>query len=293
MSSANRIFTSCSVLVLVLCLSACNMTSSGSSSSGSPPDLSVVQVSDLGTIATNPDILGRDGAYSTLFQGNSVWLYGDTFLANANADNFTLISDSWSFTTDLNAQDGIAGFQEKLDSAGAPTMILPETAEEQAFNEAHNPNNCQQQPCGARWALWPSSIVVDPVQNRALIFYMLVSSLPGNFNFQGVGNSVATWQSLSSRSHRPTFNPPIVAGYPDLMFTQDEPGFGSAAFVRSGISMSMVVASPPTLLTKVAGWEGSTRRKCRIGVRGTSMPEMAPGLRSLATPFPFSPATTF
>jgi hypothetical protein len=146
--------------------------------SGSPPDLIVLKVTDLGTLPTNPDILGRDGGYSAVFQGDSTWLYGDTFLAKPNAEDFTLISDSWSDTTDLNARDGITGFQERLDSTGAPTMILPETSAEQTFNAAHNSNNCQEQPCGARWALWPASILVDPTSGHALIFYMLVYALP-------------------------------------------------------------------------------------------------------------------
>jgi hypothetical protein len=88
------------VLLLALGLPGFN------SNPGPRPDLMVVNVTDLGTIPTNPDILGRDGAYSAAFQGYSVWLYGDTFLANPNAEGFTLISDSWSFTSDLNAQDG-------------------------------------------------------------------------------------------------------------------------------------------------------------------------------------------
>ena len=205
-----------------------------SSSSGPPPELTVAQVRDLGPIPTNPDILGRDGGYSALFQGYSVWLYGDTFIAKADAQDRTLLSDSWSYTTDLNAQNGIAGFQEKLDSTGAPTMILPETPAEQAFNQAHNVNNCQAQPCGARWALWPSSIVVNPANNSALIFYGVVSAKPGAFNFQGIGTSVATWQNLQATPQRPTLNPPIVADHPDLIFTQSEPGFGSAAFVSDG-----------------------------------------------------------
>jgi hypothetical protein len=223
---------------LVLGMSGCGLSSSGSSSgspgSGSSPNLVVVSATDMGTIPTNPAILGRDGAYSTIFQGNAVWLYGDTFLANADAQNRTLISDSWSFTTDLNAQDGITGFQERLDSVGAPIMILPETPDEQAFNAAHNGNNCQAQPCGARWALWPSSIVVNPSNNSALIFYMVVSARPGNFNFQGIGNSVAIWQNIQQQPQRPTLNPPIVSGHPDLMFNQNEPSFGSAAFVSNG-----------------------------------------------------------
>ena len=222
------------LLSVVLGMSGCNLSSS-SGPSGPPPEALVGQVTDLGPIQTNPDILGRDGGYSALFQGNSVWLYGDTFIAKADAQNRTLLSDSWSFTTDLNVQSRITGFQEKLDSTGAPTMILPETPAEQAFNQAHNSNNCQAQPCGARFALWPGAIVVNPADNIALIFYSVVSAKPGDFNFQGLGTSVAKWQNLQAQPQRPTMNPPIVVDHPDLMFTQDEPGFGSAAFVSNGL----------------------------------------------------------
>ena len=41
-----------------------------------PASLSVVEATDLGPIKTNPDILGRDGGYSALFHGYSVWVYG-------------------------------------------------------------------------------------------------------------------------------------------------------------------------------------------------------------------------
>jgi hypothetical protein len=205
-----------------------------SSNPGPPAALIVTSATDMGTIPTNPDILGRDGAYSALFQGYSVWLYGDTFLAKPNADGRGLISDSWSYTTDLNAQSGISGFQERLDSANAPSMILVETPAEFEFNQAHNGNPCQTPPCGARWALWPSSIVTDTVNNRALVFYNLVYALPGAFNFQGIGNSVAIWQDFNGQPQRPTFTPPIVPNHPDLMFDQNQPAFGSAAFIQNG-----------------------------------------------------------
>jgi hypothetical protein len=205
-----------------------------SASQGPTPALSIASAQDLGVIPTNPDILGRDGGGSVLFQGHSVWIYGDTFIAKPNAEDQTLLSDSWSFTTDLTVQNGITGFQEQLDSAGAPTMLLPLSPAEQAFNQAHNVNNCQAQPCGARWALWPGTTVVNPADGTALIFYTLVSAQPGNFNFQGVGNSIATWQSLQQQPQRPTVDSPIVPGHPDLIFTQNEPGFGSAAFVSNG-----------------------------------------------------------
>jgi hypothetical protein len=215
-------------LLLVIGLAGCN------SNPGPPPDLKVVKATDLGPIPTIPDILGRDGAYSALFQGYSVWLYGDTFLAHADAEGRSLISDSWSFTKDLNAHDGIAGFQERLDSIGAPTMILVETPAEQAFNAAHAGNPCVEQPCGARWALWPSSIVTDTARNRALVFYGVVYALPGSFNFQGMGSSVAIWQDFQQQPQRPVFSPPNVAGHPDLMFNENEPNFGTAAFISGG-----------------------------------------------------------
>jgi Domain of unknown function (DUF4185) len=200
-----------------------------------PANLSVVQATDLGIIPTNPDILGRDGGGSVPFGGYSLWIYSDTFLAQPDAEDFTLISDSWSYTSDLTAQGGITGFQERLDSTGAPTMLLTNTPEESAFNAAHNSNNCQASPCGARWALWPAAAVVDPASGKALVFYSLVFAQPGNFNFQSVGSSVAAWQDLASLPQRPTINPPVVAAHPDLLFNPNEPGFGSAAFIRGGM----------------------------------------------------------
>src|SRR5580658_2477768 len=97
------------VLGTAIALAGCNSITYHTPSNQAP-GLQVVQVTDLGPIPTNPDILGRDGAYSALFQGSSVWLYSDTFLAKPNAENFTLISDSWSYTSDLNASAGLSGF---------------------------------------------------------------------------------------------------------------------------------------------------------------------------------------
>ena len=215
------------ICIVALGLSGCSLYPGGQA--GPPAGLTVVQATDLGTFGTNPKIVGRDGGYSGVFGGYVVWLYGDTFLANPNAQGQTLISDSWAYTADFNAADGITGFQERDDSAGAPTMILQLTSAERAFNVAHQGNPCQQQPCGARWALWPGATVSDPARNRALVFYQLVSAQPGNFNFQAVGYSVATWQNFADLPQRPVINP--QAEHPDLLFTQDQPAFGSAALV--------------------------------------------------------------
>lgn len=236
------------LMLLALGVSGCG------SNPGPPAALTVVSATDLGTIPTNPDILGRDGAFSALFQGYSVWLYGDTFLASPNTEGRSLISDSWSYTTDLDAQDGITGFQERLDSVGAPAMILAETPAEYAFNQAHNGNPCQVQPCGARWALWPATIVTDTTNNQGLVFYNLVYALPGAFNFQGIGNSVAIWQDCNQLPQRPVFNPPIVQDHPDLMFNQNQPNFGSAAFIANGTLYVYGCGIP----------SNSTDKRCRL-----------------------------
>jgi hypothetical protein len=255
---------------VVLGMSGCSSTSEP------PPDLTVVSVKDLGTLETSPKILGRDGGYSGVFQGKSVWLYGDTFLASPDAEGRTLISDSWFWTSDLNAQDGISGFQERDDAVGAPTMILPESPQELAYDRAHSGNPCQEQPCGARWALWPSAIVADPAGARALIFYMLVTAAPGNFNFQAVGNSVAIWQNFQDQPQRPTINPPIVADHPDLLFNQHEPSFGSTALVNGDTLYiyGVVLLQAPT---RSAGWRVSTQPTCSTGALGLSTRAMATG----------------
>jgi len=216
-------------LALTVCVGLLgSLGMSGCKSSGPPPSLAVVQTTDLGTIGSNPKILGRDGGYSGMFAGNSVWVFGDTFLATPNAAGQTLISDSWAWTTQLNAAQGITGFQEREDTAGAPTMLLSLSPIEQAFNTAHQGNPCQQQPCGARWALWPGAVVADIARSRVLIFYQLVSAQPGDFNFAAVGYSVAIWQNFAGQPRRPTLNP--GAEHPDLLFGQNDPSFGTAAF---------------------------------------------------------------
>src|ERR1700730_9902489 len=93
-------------------------------SSGSLSGVLSVQSTDLGTLQQSSSIPGRDEAYSAAFQGYSVWLYGDTFLGLPNAAGHTFITNSWSYTTAFTAVDGITGFQERLESAGAPTQIL-------------------------------------------------------------------------------------------------------------------------------------------------------------------------
>jgi hypothetical protein len=221
--------------ILVLSLAGCAASSGDQPPSSGPlAGALTIQATDLGTLKQSASIVGRDGAYSTLFQGYAVWLYGDTFLGVPNAAGHTFITNSWSYTADLVAADGITGFEERLDSAGAPTQILKETPEEQAFNDTHYwATPCQIQPCGTRWAIWPSSITTDPATGHALVFYSLVNADANGF--QGVGTSVAIWESFDQLPVRPVFAPVIVPDHPDLMFSQSEPTFGSTSVIRDGL----------------------------------------------------------
>jgi hypothetical protein len=78
----------------------------------------------------------------------------------------------------------------------------------------------------------------------------LISALPGTFNFQSVGSSVATWQSLQQQPQRPTVNPPVVADHPDLLFSPNEPPFGSASLITGGMLYAYGCGNPANSLDK-------------------------------------------
>lgn len=198
-----------------------------------PSALGVVSAEFIGTLETNAKIRGRDGGYSGVFDGRSVWLYGDTILGEADAQGRTWLNNSWSWTADLDPAGGITGFHERLDDADAPTEFFPLTEEEAVYNALHyGSEGCAEEPCGARWAMWPGPIVADPDRSRALIFYGKIHAAPGDFNFYGVGNGLAVWEDFDQSPVRPEVRP--GTDEPTLLFSQDEPSFGSAAVVHEG-----------------------------------------------------------
>ena len=208
----------------------CNNPAGPRGPSGPGPDLTVIQAVDVGTVQQGAQVGGRDGGYSALFQGHSVWLYSDTFLAHANSQGYTLISDSWAWTSNLSVGNGVTGFQQQVDATGDPAMFLPLTPAEVQYNAEHNGDNCQVQPCNARWALWLASIVVDSVRSRALIFYNYIYDDPNGFSH--LGTSVATWAGIGQTPVRPTIS--ATADHPDLLFGADEPDFGGATLMAGG-----------------------------------------------------------
>jgi len=213
-----------------------------------PPGVVVAEAREVGSLEQSPLIAGRDGGYSGLVFDRDVWLYGDTVLSMANEDGSTWCNNSASWTTDLDASDGLADFEDWAGDRGIPVELLPRTEEEAAFNAAHEGDDCEQEPCGARWALWPGAIV--PADGQALIFYFLIYAEPGAWNFEGRGAGIATWAGLDTAPVRPEVSPD--AEHPTLLFHEGEPGFGSAALVVGEDLFSFAC-------------EGDFTKPCRLG----------------------------
>jgi hypothetical protein len=184
---------------------------------------------EIGTLEQSESIDGRDGGGSALAWGRSIWVYGDTVLTVPDELDRNWHHNSFSITEDLDASDGITGFVEPLDSAGAPLHLIPPSAEEQAFNDAHHGDECVEQPCGARYAVWPSEPFFDAARDRALVFYGLIYAEPGDFNFGAVGYSIAIWDDPDGRPVRPIID--ADAEHPDLLFGADEPAWGTASAI--------------------------------------------------------------
>ena len=223
----NPFFRYCVTAVAATALTVCAAPLTVRAENPPLPEVRIETATDLGVVTPPRGILGRDGGYSVRYGDTSFWIYGDTLIRGRQGQEPGLISNSWSWTEDLCAADGIDGMAHALDDAKSPMPIFPLTDDEQAFNRAHQPARCTQEPCGTRWALWPGALVADPARGRLLAFYekVLVGSKP--FDFQIAGHAVAVWSDIRNPVHRPVFR----EGEKDssLMFAAGEPGFGSGA----------------------------------------------------------------
>jgi hypothetical protein len=187
-------------------------------------EVRIVQAIDVGTLEFSPLIRGRDGGYSALFDGRSVWLFGDTLLERPNAAGESMPDNTWATTTELDATGGIRGLTDRLDESGAPSRFLPLTGLEAAFNRS---GLLEIGESRARWALWPGALAPDPDRGRLLVFYSKIYAEAGSFNFAALGHSIAVWEGMGREVIRPEVRP----GRPDptLMFGAGEPSFGSGA----------------------------------------------------------------
>ncbi|HOX42506.1 MAG TPA: DUF4185 domain-containing protein [Myxococcota bacterium] len=201
----------------------------GCGEEGPPPEAAVRATRDLGLVESAASIRGRDGGYSLLRDGQAVFFFGDTILASPGEDGSSWRNNTCAASADLDARDGLGGFVEREDALGAPVECFPRTAQEAAFNLAHQGDPCQTEPCGARYAVWPGAVVDDPERARALAFYHLIYAEPGDFNFSRVGSSLAVWPDGQAAPERPELAP--GAEHPTQLFPLSDPAFGSAALV--------------------------------------------------------------
>ncbi len=189
------------------------------SAGGTIPD---VWTHDIGTVAQNPDIRGRDGGWSAPWDGRSVWSFGDTPLNVTGTDGDNWADDTLSWTADFDASDGITLQHDLLDANDAPTEYLPLTAEEALYNEEHAGDHCQVEPCNAEYALWGGPVVADPARDRILLGYLKIQRITGNPGWKTIGSGWAVW-TPGGRVVRPIETP----GSPDptLMFLGTGPSF--------------------------------------------------------------------
>ena len=212
--------------ILICCLAAISDTTAASEF-GAQVKIKVAK--DLGVISPPEPVMGRDGGYSVRFANHSIWIFGDTLFKSKNQPTTEFQSNSWSWTKDLDASDGIALFSQTTESNGHPSLLVPFTDAEKTFNAVHAESNCIAAPCDTRWALWPGAIVADPIHNRMLLFYEKLYIQPGELNYKVAGYSVTAWYNYAKQPQRMKFYQ--GRDYPTLMFGHDEPGFGDAAVV--------------------------------------------------------------
>lgn len=185
-------------------------------------------VEPLGALPQSDKIQGRDGGCSGVAFGRSVWTFGDTVLDEADATGSNWHHNSYSLTDDLIGGDGIGGFVEP-EVEGGPRYFVPPTEDEAKFNADHAGDDCAVPPCRARFAVWPGPPLWDEERGRALVFYGLIYAEPGDFNFQGVGQSLGVWHDVDGYVERPVLS--SDADHPTLMWSASEPPWGAGAVI--------------------------------------------------------------
>ena len=191
-----------------------------------PPIPPVVSVTSLGPVVQNPDIYGRDGTFSALINGASVWTFGDTPMSLPGVLGNNWDDNSMSWTTNLDASRGIDLNHDLLDSTGAPAEYLPYLPWEAKYNYEHDNNHCTVKPCGAEFAMWDGPVVPDPARNRVLFFYYELWRSPGKSGWTTVGSGIAVG-TPGDKITRPIENP--NARTPTLMWGPRELAYNAGA----------------------------------------------------------------
>ncbi len=224
--------------VFAACLCALPCFAADKRPAGVPPIPPVLSVTELGTVVQNPDILGRDGNFSTEVNGESVWAFGDTPLAVPNNQGVDWDDNTLSWTTSLNASQGITLNHDFDDSQGVPIEFLPYLNWEAKYNSTHNTEHCTAKPCGAEFAMWGGPLVWDAARHRLLLFYDEIWRVSGNSTWTnvGAGIAVATPATNGWSIQRPIEDPGSKT--PNLMWSQNEVWFTGGSLVAGEMMYS-------------------------------------------------------
>jgi len=221
-----RNLTAPAALVVSLCLGL-----PAHAAAAAPPLPPVLQLNSLGVVAQNPVIDMRDGTQSALFNGRSIWTFGDTAMSLPGIDGTHWDDNSLSWTTDLDASHGIALDRDLVDSTGAPREYLPYTQAEQVFNFTHDAAHCTAQPCGAELAMWSAQAVADAARDRLLLFYVEIARIGGQPNWKEIGAGIAVYTPGSGIA-RPIEN--SGSATPTLMWSGSEAGYIGGSVIAGG-----------------------------------------------------------
>ena len=220
------------ILLNLLLASACIAADSASV----PPLPKVVSVTSLGTVQQNPVIYGRDGTFSAVINGKSVWTFGDTPMSVPGKLGNFWDDNSLSWTTNLDASKGINLSHDLTDTTGAPAEFLPYLPWEAKYNYEHDNNHCTVKPCGAEFAMWDGPVVNDPARNRTLFYYYeLYRGVPGMQGWDTVGGGIAVYTPGQGIT-RPVEKPGSKT--PTLLWGQTDEEFNSGALVVDDILYS-------------------------------------------------------
>ena len=215
------------VLLTATTVAACD--SSPSDNGVDEPSVTIDDVVDLGTIDQGSLVVGRDGGYSGIVNGDVVWVFGDSVFTVADASGNTWLSNSFATGNPLDSNNSTYALLTGTDSDNRPATLLDYTSDELSYNANHQGENCAVPPCGDRFALWPGALARDDERNRTLMFYQKIHASPGEFNFYGVGQSIAIWNDGEPSPQRVVINAESTT--PTLLFQPSEPPLGSGAII--------------------------------------------------------------
>jgi len=238
--------------LIVVTHGAAGAAGAGDAPSAPPPIPPVLSVTELGIVGQNPVVNGRDGTYSALIAGKSVWTFNDSPLAVPGEDGNHWVDNSLAWTSDLDASDGIALEHDYLDPTGAPAEFMPYTAWEEIYNYTHDTDHCTAEPCGAEFAMWPGHVLADPARNRVLVFYGEIWRAPGYPGWKYIGSGIAVGTPAGGMT-RPLQNPGSPT--PTLMWTAKDH--------EVGMDGGYVVAGPMLFSYGCVG--GFLVMDCKVG----------------------------